>query len=1023
MATKNSRRIRLLGTLLVFLLLPARTFGQTGQVSGYVRDSSGQVLASATVLATNVDTGQARVTRTGTYGLYVLASLPPGRYDLAFDAPGFQRATLPLQIEVGQLAGLDVKLRLAGVNETVAVAAEPPLLGSRDGAVGSVIDRRFAENIPLSGRTFQALLELTPGVVRAPGGGYAASGQRTSANYFQVDGVSGQTAVGATSFAGAGVGQRPTTVATGGFTGLSSVDALQEFRVQTSNVAPEYGRGLGAQVSIVTRSGTNTLQGSAFDYIRNDALDANNWFVNYRGLRKQELRQQDFGGVLGGPIVSSRLFYFGSYEGLRVRQPRVLSANVPSAAAREAAVPALRPLLDAFPQPTGPDAGLVAEYSAGVTNEISADAVSGRLDFHQSGLQLFARYNHAPSSTETPSAGYVLKYAPRMDSLTMGATYIVGPKTLADLRANYTSSSGPLSYESIATPGSVPLPDSAFPPVESVADTLFIPVIGSASSLLGPTAANKLTQADVTGTMTVSLATHLVKFGVNYRHLSSAFRYVPLQVAAIFSSLDDLRRGQGLLALSQSDQTTAGFHSLSLFAQDAWHVAPRVTLTYGLRWEVNPAPSFTSGHEPLAAMHFDDISQLDFAARGTSLWKTRYGNVAPRLGLAYDLDGTGRTVLTGGIGRFYDLGTQSSGSLIAPSNYPVTFTRIRPGVSFPLAASDVAIVPQPAIVPPYPATLVYLVDPSQRTPYAVQWNARIERQLGGSQSISVAYVGSRGEDLVSTRSVRMPNSRFPIGTVRLLSSDAESRYQSLQVQYRRRVSKGIEAQLGYTLSRSRDNASDDAFVQTPGGTASDDDMGPSNFDARHVFSGAVTWLLPQPRAGRFVAALFGGWSIDALARARSAFPVPLRAGRDTLNLGDSFATRPDVVPGVPQWIDDAGAPAGRRLNPAAFSAPPVGRQGTLGRNSVRGFNAAQVDFGLRRTIALHARVRLQVGADVFNLLNHATFADPDPDLTSATFGRAVQTYNVGGSAISGDLNSLYQWGGPRSVQVGMKLLF
>lgn len=993
-------------------------------LSGFVRDEQAAGIPDAAVSAIHEATGATRLVRSNSRGAYTLVALPPGYYRLEVSRSGFQSSIRRgVQLEVGLDVQLDVVLTIKGLSESVAVTTDTPILGSRDGSVGTVVSRQFAEAIPLNGRTFQGLLELATGVSRVSTGGYAVSGQRTDGNYFQVDGVSAQTGVGAATFTGSGVGQAPATMAGGGYSGLVSVEALQEFRVQTSSAAPEYGRGPGAQVSIVTRSGTNTLQGSVSDYVRHDALDANNWFVNYQGLAEEELRQNHIGGVLGGPILKSRLFYFTSYERLRVRQPRVVTGNVPSRVVRDSAASALQPLVSVFPAPTGPDAGLVAEFAGTTADRIEGDAFSARADLTASRLQLFVRYNEAPSSQETSRVGFVSLYEPKLRAGTVGATHIAGARMLSELRLNYTESHGPLKYGAAGWAGTQPFGADDFPPGISPDRSLILAAIGAASFGAGTNADNSLRQVNLIGSTSLIAGEHRFKVGFDYRRLNAAYDYVPFQILAVFRTLPQIQQGQAqLLQLVQTENTTAKYHNFSAFAQDEWRRGERLSLTYGLRWDVNPAPSYTEGRAPLAAINFDDPAQLDFAPRGTRLWTTRYANVAPRLGATYSLDRDARTIVGGAVGLYYDLGTQASGGLLAFNNFPLVYTEIRPLVTFPLTAQQISPSPRPELKAPYQSIGTSLLDPSLGTPRTLQWNIRVERRLSALQTASITYVGARGEHLISTDSRIAPNPRFPGSTVRLLDDQAYSRYRALQFQYRRRVAQRFEAQLGYTLSSSYDNASASGALQTPG-TSSAIDEGPSDFDVRHIFSGAATWTPRLVNATGFGGALANGWSFSTLVRARSAAPLTLTTGRDLLSTGDSFATRPDVVSGVPVWISSDSVPGGRYLNKNAFATPPTGRQGTLGRGALRGFAATQTDLSVRRTFDLVSRVRLHVMVDVFNVFNHATFADPDVNLNSATFGRSLQTYNVNNSPVSGDLSTLYQWGGPRSIQLGVKVQF
>lgn len=338
---------------------------------------------------------------------------------------------------------LQLTLRVGRVGEDVTVTAATGINTSP--AVTTTVDRRIIENAPLNGRTLQNLIALTPGVVLTGSAGqFSVNGQRANANYFTVDGVSAN--VGATPSntqpGQAGGGSIPGFAVTGGTNNLVSIDALEEFKIQTSTYAPEFGRSPGAQVSTITRSGTNQFHGTAFEYLRNEKMDANDWFSNSRGLRKAELRQHDFGGVLGGPVLRNRTFFFLSSENLLMKLPQTMIVQVPSLALRERAASSIRPLLDTFPIPNGRDLGNgFAELAVNYSDPTRLYATSVRIDDHLSqGLVLFGRYNESPSFTKQRLFSLNDVRTTRTDTrtATIGATYTPSARVVNELRANYS---------------------------------------------------------------------------------------------------------------------------------------------------------------------------------------------------------------------------------------------------------------------------------------------------------------------------------------------------------------------------------------------------------------------------------------------------------------------------------------------------------------------------------------------------------------------------------------------------------
>ena len=370
------RRVSALLLLLLLSSMPVLRAQSTGaSLSGRVTDPSKSLIADAKIDAINTATNFHYETTTNNSGEYYLTNLPPGRYQIEIEKPGFKKLIKPdVTLHVQDAREIDFEMTLGSASENITVQGGAALLNTESGTVSTVIDQTFVENFPLNGRSFQTLIMLTPGVVVATTaaddqGQFSVNGQRADANYFTIDGVSAN--FGVTGFpplmqsAGGGL---PAFSALGGTNSLVSVDAMQEFRIQTSSFAPEFGRAPGGQISVATRSGTNAFHGTLFDYFRNSVLDANDWFSNFNHLPKPEERQNDFGGVVGGPIVKDKTFFFFSYEGLRLRQPATQESVVPDAASRQVQTPAgsaIRAYLNAYPVANGVELGSgLAQFNA-----------------------------------------------------------------------------------------------------------------------------------------------------------------------------------------------------------------------------------------------------------------------------------------------------------------------------------------------------------------------------------------------------------------------------------------------------------------------------------------------------------------------------------------------------------------------------------------------------------------------------------------------------------------------------------
>src|SRR6266581_5765905 len=380
------RRVPLLAALLLLSCTSVlRAQSTNASLTGRVTDPQKALIVDAKVAAISAGTNIRYETTTNGSGEYYLTNLSPNVYRIEIEKSGFKKLVKPdLILHVQDALKIDFEMTLGDVSETDTVEAGMPLVNSASGVVSTVIDRRFVENLPLNGRSFQTLIMLTPGVVVTATrfddqGQFSMNGQRADANYFSVDGVSANFGVtGLLQMNQTASGALPALSASGGTNSLVSVDAMPVLRVQTSSFAPEFGRTPGGQISIVTRSGTNAFHSTLFEYFRNDVLDANDWFNGYTNnppLRKAEERQNDFGGVFGGPIIKDKTFFFFSYEGLRLRQPATQETAVPDNASRQKAPPSMQPFLNAYPVQNGAELGSnLAQFNAGYSNPSTLNA-------------------------------------------------------------------------------------------------------------------------------------------------------------------------------------------------------------------------------------------------------------------------------------------------------------------------------------------------------------------------------------------------------------------------------------------------------------------------------------------------------------------------------------------------------------------------------------------------------------------------------------------------------------------------
>jgi hypothetical protein len=1028
--------------LLMLCLCPLAMYAQTAEVGGVVQDPSAAVIPKASVEFRNQDTGIRRQTTTNGSGVYHIDGVDPGKYDATIQAKGFKTLTREnIIFQVGDKAQIDFKMQVGSEGQTVTVDGSGSTINTTDASVSTVIDRKFVENIPLNGRSFQDLISMTAGVVTqnpqsgsglAYNGDFSVNGQRTESNYYTVDGVTGNIASGN----GYGQAQNGTGGSLGGSTALGttqsliSVDALQEFRVQSSTYSAEYGRSPGGQFSLVTRSGTNSFHGSAFDYLRNNFFDANDWFNDYYGKPTPALRQNDFGGTLGGPVWipklydgKNRTFFFFSYEGLRLTQPTAAAIQyVPDMFMRNTAAAAIRPILNAYPVPNGVDYGTsanpsLAQFIAPFSLPSAIDSTSLRAD-HTFGpkLSIFFRYGDTPSSTESRPAFARLETRISTQTYTFGATSQFSRTLGNEFRLGYdrNDASNSATVDDFGGATSINVADAlgagSLPRAYPVL-SFNIPGIGS-SLFQVPNAENIGRQWNIVDTLSASLGRHQFRFGLDYRRIKSALRPPDPLIEVIFQSAKSiLNNTPDIPEIVQEVPSTPIFNETSVFAQDEWRLSPRLSLSMGLRWEVNPPLSEAHGNLPYTLLgNIGDPSSLALAPAGTPLWKTTWFNFAPRLGAAWTaIDRPGwETVIRAGGGVFYDNLNQ-----VAASGYEglgFLAYKVYAGASLPFSLTQLTF---PIVVaPPYSAGTIYAFPAHLQLPYTLEWNTAVQQALGKKETVTISYVGANGRRLTGEQELSLGKINPNFGTVFYYSGHLTSNYQALQVQFQRSVSHGVQALASYTWAHSLDFGSTGAALPLMRGN--------SDFDVRNNFQGGLSWELSQIAANRVAKAILNAWALDGRVLVRSGFPVPL-AGSVYVDPGTGNENHGELnlVPTQPLYLYGSKYPGGRIINQAAFSLPSSGIVGNAPRNFVRGFGAGQVNLAVRREFHLREGFGLQFRAEAFNVLNHPNFGFIDSTYGDATFGQATQTLNQS----LGTVASQYQQGGPRSMQLALKLHF
>lgn len=1036
-----------------------------GNINGLVSDSASAAVVGAEVVAVDDVTHVQYTTKTNTEGIYVLPNLPPGPYRLQVSKVGFKTIIKPeIVLDIQGALSINFTLPIGAAFEIVTVEGGASLINTTDASVSTVIDHTYVENMPLNGRSFQDLILLTPGTVtqspQPPANGFtglgqtgefSVNGQRTESNYYTVDGVSANVGIapGQVGVQSAGVsGSVAASTALGTTQALVSVDDLQEFRVQSSSYSAEYGRNPGGQFAFETKSGTNRLHGTAYDYLRNGAVDAQDWFSDYFGVKQPALRQNDFGATLGGPVKIPSLydgidktFFFLSYEGLRLAVPQPATASfVPDTYLRSQAPEPLDQVLNAFPaqSPNGIDdmQSHIAQSIGTWSNPGSLNSTSVRFDHALSDkVRLFFRFSETGSSSAARGSSgnaatmdVTSNYSIR--TYTFGATSAVSNRVSNSLRVNRSGNEVTDKPVINGLDGSTPvdlqqltgLGRGSQPAVDLSLGNYYL-------QLSQQPQAGKQSQWNLVDTVGFSFGSHQFKFGIDYRRLAPVVTPPnPFVAWFYFSDPSILSNNADLVYASTVATAHPLYQNLSAFAQDDWRVGARLTLSLGLRWDVNPAPGVTQGLMPYTVLvQGIDPTKWALAPQGTPLWQTTWYNFAPRLGIAYVLRvaSSTETVVRGGGGIFFDTG-QQFGSIGFYGPGFVQYSPFGTG-SFPvLPAGGIPVIVNPPVAP-YGGigASVYAFAPHLQLPYTLHWNASIEQALGKAQAVTLSYVGSHGSRLLRQNWVSVPqnpNSQF----FYFVANGSASDYNALEAQFRRRLSGGFTALASYTWSHCIDYGSQNYSLGY--------ERGNCDFDVRHNLSAAMSYDLPNLGHSGLMAATVGHWGIDDRVIARTSFPVTLNGNYLVQPNGQYFLGGLNLVQDQPVYlygtrcasvlqalgdlIPGQTCPGGRAINPQAFANVTSG-SGDAPRNFARGFDAVQMNLAIRRDFPIRERLKLQFRAEAFNIFNHPNFGTVNANFGQTTFGQASSTL----ANSLGVLSPLYQMGGSRSMQFALKVVF
>ena len=973
-------------------------------VSGLIRDPSDAAVPGAALTVVNEDTGFRRSTASGPDGSYAVAALEPGTYRITVRKEGFRTMIrVGVRLMLGQPSRIDFELPLGSMQETVTVEGLRTAVVQNDVSLGTLVTHDQIESVPANGRNFLSLLELTAGTVVTPAtrgeaGQFSAGGQRPNSNYFTVDGVSVNTGVSAGGSPARNTGgSLPGMTAIGSLHGLLPLDAADEFRVETSSTSAEFGRLPGAQVVMTSRSGSNELHGSLFEAMRNTPLAANDWFSNSRGVRRSQLSIHDFGASMGGPVQRNRTFFYASYEGLRLKQPFSWRSAVPDRQVRLESADWVQPLLGLFPVPNGRalESG-TAEWTGLNTRPSRLDTGNLRIDHAlTSRITLFGRYNRTPSWSEY-NGTQLNRIAMDSRSATLGLNVRFRPAVLFELRMNYSDAKLDSEWGNLPTASCVltPVAQRLLRIDDACGVLLRFSIAGIGNVVSGREPDQTQSQRHFAPSLSIGSGSHQLRIGGDYRRLDPRRRDWSSSVGVIAEAVSDMVTGQNLwVTLNTQRAVDTTLAEGSVYAQDSWRVHSRLTALFGVRWELSASPRLKQAvypSDPLPLYVFKDQEQM---------WAKPFGNVGWRAGLAWRPAANGRTVVRAGAGLYFD------------SSFSVATDLVNGG---PFSMSQFGS----AVHAPFTTVMSYGFEPGLRLPSVGQWNATIEHAFDDANVVTASYTGARGRDLLR-REVGGPGNTETL-RLALATNNARSSYHAMQWQYRLRATRGLTGLLSYTWSHSIDNSSSDSVLQWAGaGVTATTDRGSSDFDVRHLFSGALTYRVPW--RNRWIR----DWQWDGIFRARSGFPLTVLNSEYAMGLTFANAFRPNLAPGQPVWLSDGSAAGGRRLNPAAFVTAGQRVQGNLGRNAIAGLGMSQVDLALSRDFRFGERRGLVFRVEAFNALNHPNFADPVRFLSSPLFGAAPSMLNLmlGSGSPGSGLTPAFQSGGPRAVQLQLRLRF
>jgi hypothetical protein len=1033
-------------------LLPAQTF--RGNITGIVTDATGSAIPEGAIKLESPATGLTRSATTNGQGEYSFPDLAVGQYIITVSRTGFESKKFAgVEVAVSKTTNLDVQLGVAQQQQVIEVAASAATIDTTSTALVGIVDTKTVADLPMNGRDFRQMIKLAPGVSPAS---TSVNGMRTSGNNYQIDGADNNDAF-----------QNAAAVNQGGVSGIAGtllpIEAIDQFSVQ-SNAGADTGRNGGSAVNLVIKSGTNTLHGSAYYFNRNEALASRSPFQSATSP-KQVIRNNQFGFSLGGPIVKNKTFFFINGESQLSIANNSLQDTIPSDAWATAGKnvlaqygvavnPVSLNLLTIWPASTRTGAATANNYLSNGRNEYNSFNGIIKLDhtFNEK-HSISARY-FGGTGTQTADVGSHIRdffqVAPsHMHNISIVENAILSPSMVnqVTLGVNYflqTFNDANTAFNPLALGLNTGVTDP------TLAGSPKITISGF--DYVGAT--QPLGRIDTTGHITDNLTwtrgRHQVKLGGEYRRARlDVFYQINKRGTFVFDGSrgpwssdatlsNNLKSMADFLAGYPSNSSGAVIvlgdlqrdyyqNSFDWWAHDTVRVTPKLSLNFGVRYTYH------------GVLHDADknvttfVPGTGFAGPGNgldSLYHKDWNNFAPRFGFAYTPTRNGKTVIRGAYGVFYDV--PALNFFVANTGLPnggAAGINANPGGSNPvytITARNVVLQPGVAVfgssgpVAPFGA---FGIDQNFRTPYVQNFNLNIQRQLSSSTVLQAGYVGSLGRKLPVLRDINQPINgvrpylaQYPtLATIDMAFSMTNSNYNSLQLQLRQSLWKGLAATFNYTYGHAIDNTSDVRNTVPTNSYDLANERGNSTFDIRHIVTGFVSYQLPG--SSKFAPRLTKGWQVNSLITAHGGTPLNILAGTNRSGTGEN-RDRVDLVgdpfAGVTPTI--ANSLAIQYLNKAAFANPATGTFGNIGRNTIYGPGFGSVDFSVFKKTPITERLLAEFRVEIFNLFNRINYANPNTTYSSSSFGQITSTRNGGSAPGLG-------FGEPRNTQLGLRLVF